>query len=102
MKDLFIPYELQIIAEDLSLKQVLLTDHNGIDYGGILYQQIVNWFRIEKHINIGEYPNKKNFEFYVLSYDKKPAILIRIKKGHYYETFNEAIKEAFKLITQQK
>lgn len=106
MKQLFLPYELAVIAKEKGFDeecfgyylQEILHIKPKYGFGNILnaplYQQIVDWFR-EKH-NIWIY----------ITFGSEYLSVWKIKgngnkEGYevdYYKAFNKAIEESFKLI----
>lgn len=117
MKNLFIPYNLALIAKEKGFSQKegfryyagngdKLWNYNGkLGSDGIiapLYQQIVDWFREKHKIQITVCFNEyavKSCNGYYYTFDKGTRRQNwdgQSKK--YYETLNNAIEEAFKLI----
>jgi len=119
MKHLFIPYELALIAKQkgfdkpcftawISDNKTIILDndllyHNWNRRGGIsapLYQQVIDWLRDEKNIQIIELPKCKTekgyfqFSIYRIKGDtgKFENDKIRI------EALNKAIEQAFTLL----
>lgn len=127
MNNLFIPYELAVTAKEKGFSELCITcyDFNthelinpihdkfipscrngevgiiGLNITAPLYQQIVDWFR-EKHkikFNFNtEVSDDQMIEFTHLTEDEWIGYTITIQKKSYYEAFDKAIEEAFKLI----
>ena len=119
MKDLFVPYDIALIAKNNNFNGECLTyflneNLQRIDGFGItndlfdeddsrivapLYQQLVDWFRIKHKIIIwietATYVTTFNFRFYIETDDDKVE---GMKSNDYYELYNDALKEAFNLI----
>ena len=74
--------------------------------GAPLYQQVIDWLRDEKYINIQTHYDYITYD--VIIYDYKNSQTIKLQSTlmegapycftDYYEALNEAIKEALKLI----
>lgn len=126
MKHLFVPYELALLAKEKGFPQHIGSGlaaydktedgtewlHTGGAYPvGLLvaplYQQLIDWFRekhliiitpllySEKHAYISPDPNFI-FEFAISDHVNGNSSIAKNKD--YYESFNKALTEAFKLI----
>ena len=106
MEHLFIPKNLEVIAIQKGFAEPTLKRNTTFHYpntnyvfadGGILYQQIVDWFREKYDIQINII-RQNNSSLYEINISKD--IQEKYPKCHYsyYEAYNEAIKQAFKLI----
>lgn len=108
MKNLFIPFELAIIARQKGFNETCFGwySSDGCFYTGEitinqglllapLYQQIIDWFKFEKGIHF-----KLGLNVIIVK-SQFPDIIIDgriIEKENYYNTLNKALEEAFKLI----
>lgn len=121
MKHLFVPYEIALLAKKNGFNEGCLTcffNQNiqrlfGSDYvnedfedddsrvTAPIYQQLIDWFRIEHDILIwvetATYVNMFNYRYYIETYDNKAE---GMKTNNYYKALNDAIKKAFKMIPQ--
>lgn len=125
MKHLFVPYELAKQLKEKGFNEPCLGPHfdskgkffdsafrkdeNGnlkscLHFSDTLfvpiYQQVVDWFRSEYNISIGEYPSKKHIGFFIMNNNSK-APMIKVNgpiSGGYYGTFQQAIEDALKFI----
>lgn len=123
MKNLFIPYELAIIAKEKGFGEISFAFYNqntpirffsdydktetnklildGFVVNAPLYQQIVDWLR-EQHdlfITISYYKSEGYYSSVGnLKKDSNDHNFISKDCENYYEALNKAIEEAFKLI----
>lgn len=128
MKNLFIPYELALIAKEKGFNEPCLarydidktisqtnieSNSNGFNeqvtndnllvmVASPLYQQIIDWFR-EKHnihfeIRITYTAKYSTYSFCLMRMKGDLYLETPCKGGKYYEALNKAIEEAFKLI----
>lgn len=128
MKELFLPYELAVIAKEKGFRELcfaLVTEKNVIQFldtsdfeeldfdnrvtsindtpcvPAPLYQQIVDWFRVEKLISVEVSWNAHTRIWQGVVQDIRNPINTYDDYGagkEYYHAFNTAITEAFKLI----
>lgn len=113
MKHLFIPYNLAVIAKEKGFDEPCLGFYPtstydiytegqfilGSDLHGCkapLYQQTVDWFREKHKIHI-EISHRRDDEYAVYNLNDKGVFYRAICKG-YYDSYNLAITESFKLI----
>lgn len=117
MEHLFVPYDIAKLAQENNFDEDCLAHYTlfgrqlnvrqtGSTYQGVilapLYQQIVDWFRKEYDIFIGQdinYLDEDRNEICFM-YDNKIGQGYIYNKD-YYKAFNEIIEEAFKLIKKQ-
>jgi len=122
MKNLFVPYEIALLAKNNGFNEGCLAIYDSFDNGlhtwrvndtlvkpsdipnsivAPIYQQLIDWFRIEHDILIwvetATYVNMFNYRYYIETYDNKAE---GMKTNNYYEALNDAIKKAFKMIPQ--
>lgn len=122
MKNLFVPYEIALLAKKNGFNEGCLAIYDSFDNGlhtwrvndtlvkpsdipnsivAPIYQQLIDWFRIEHDILIwvetATYVNMFNYRYYIETYDNKAE---GMKTNNYYEALNDAIKKAFKMIPQ--
>lgn len=123
MKNLFVPYEIALLAKKngfnepsfgvfveqtwgngdirFLLEGEVMDDNEEILFPAPLYQQLIDWFRIEHDILIwvetATYVNMFNYRYYIETYDNKAE---GMKTNNYYKALNDAIKKAFKMIPQ--
>lgn len=123
MKNLFVPYEIALLAKNngfnepsfgvfveqtwgngdirFLLEGEVMDDNEEILFPAPLYQQLIDWFRIEHDILIwvetATYVNMFNYRYYIETYDNKAE---GMKTNNYYKALNDAIKKAFKMIPQ--
>lgn len=117
MNHLFVPYDIALMAKEKKFNEECCTyflnqNLQRLDGFGLmnedfqddesriaapLYQQLIDWFREKHRIDISLDLNYK--QTYVFKYSElssKPVELFR--NDDYYEAYEGAIKEAFKLI----
>ena len=122
MKHLFVPYKIAELAKKNGFNENCLacydgdnndllkpidTDFNffrqirGDKLKAPLYQQLIDWFRVEHNMLIwvetATYLREFNYRYYIETYDNKAE---GMKTNDYYKALNEAIKKAFKMIPQ--
>jgi hypothetical protein len=117
MKKLFLPENLEKIAFEKGFKEPILK-RNAIFYypntnfvfsnGGILYQQIFDWFRIEHNLVLDVFQEFNGVDAYTGFWEVDVSELKNYKQPHklvieevfedYYEALNKAIEESLKLI----
>ena len=118
MEKLFIPYELSLLAKEkgfdeqclalytytkerILIKTFIKQDEANLFFGGIsapLYQQIIDWFREKYNIIIVINQSKQDNSWYChINRNSKCECAIHDIE-FYYEIYNKAIEETFKLL----
>jgi hypothetical protein len=112
MKHLFLPENLQKIAFEKGFKEPILKSNTTFHYpntnyvfsdGGILYQQIVDWFRNQKIlIEIFPIDDWNSWSYKISAEDAMAPFFVAVQYDvefdDYIKAMNEAISEAFELI----
>lgn len=120
MKHLFVSYEIALMAKEKGFDELCITrwgetskklyeawkpmknSEDGEDFTSApLYQQLIDWFRVEHNMLIwvetATYLREFNYRYYIETYDNKAE---GMKTNNYYKALNDAIKKAFKMIPQ--
>lgn len=116
MKHLFVPYPLALKAKgkgfdeecfgiydpNLFVKPYINQKEAEAYFGGIcapIYQQLIDWFRDVHKIHIGLVPHYDVFYYLIKDFKKDKELTSDISDyKSYYELYNKALEEAFKLI----
>lgn len=120
IKDLFAPYEIAVMAKEKGFDERCLGYKNSERFlynyeydwftndkqkltdfiAAPLYQQIVDWFRDKHKIHLAVYPikNKWDGDIRIITGNVNSSPYSFSGCSSYYEAFNKAIEEAFKLI----
>lgn len=116
MKNLFIPYELAVIAKEKGFKEacfrswykapydeaVLTSEFDSMNPNAFvlapLYQQIIDWLREAHNIHFTNIEDAGLYSFTVKWHNGLYFIKTSCKGGDYYEALINAIKKAFGLI----
>lgn len=118
LKDLFVPYDIAIMAKDagfneaclgwiapdgflsMGIREVTNSQCTAENYSAPLYQQLIDWFREEHKIHLVPIEDNSLYSFTIKWHNGVCFNEMPVKGGEYYHALTAALKEAFKLINK--